>query len=207
MKIICISDTHGQHWRLKIDPCDILIHCGDMDIQCISHLKDINEWFGQQPSKKNICIPGNHDRFLEREDKYFLKTEFTNACLLIHDIIKINCLSFFGSPFSPAFNNWSFEYQRCSEKAKRIWYGIPPSLDFLITHGPPYDVLDRNLDDERCGCEVLQREISRKSPKYHCFGHIHGEYGQNFEHDVQFINCSVLNEDYKLVNKPTIINI
>jgi len=36
---------------------------------------------------------------------------------------------------------------------------IIPKCNILVTHCPPYGILDRNIQDERCGCEVLQREI------------------------------------------------
>lgn len=29
MKLVVISDTHGQHDKLTIPECDVLIHCGD----------------------------------------------------------------------------------------------------------------------------------------------------------------------------------
>jgi predicted phosphodiesterase len=30
MKIICISDTHGQHQNLKLPEGDMIIHAGDV---------------------------------------------------------------------------------------------------------------------------------------------------------------------------------
>ena len=42
MRVICISDTHGKHRDLKLEKCDILIHCGDMNINCLNDLLDID---------------------------------------------------------------------------------------------------------------------------------------------------------------------
>lgn len=208
-KICCISDTHFQHEKIKIEPCDILIHSGDMDIQSLEDIDAIDKWFGEQPAKHVIAIPGNHDRFLESEDKYFLKNYFKNCNLLIHDLIKIEELWIFGSPYSPAFNNWAFEYQRCSKEAKAIWSSIPNNLDILVTHGPSYGMLDENPSGLKCGCEVMARIIQEKTPKYHIYGHIHGFGGLmklpsviDNKEVTTFINCSVLNEDYKVENNP-----
>lgn len=30
LKIVHISDTHGKHEQVKVPPCDILIHTGDI---------------------------------------------------------------------------------------------------------------------------------------------------------------------------------
>ena len=94
-------------------------------------------------------------------------------------------------------------YPRCSEEAKKHWKQIPQDLDILLTHGPAYGILDRNMWDERCGCEVLVREIAKKRPKWHVFGHIHGHGGKIINQEgVNFVNASVLDEEYKVKNNP-----
>ena len=43
-------------------------------------------------------------------------------------------------------------------------------------------------------------------PKFHIFGHIHGSYGVHTEDNTTFVNVSVMDENYDVINKPTIIN-
>lgn len=49
--------------------------------------------------------------------------------------------------------------------------------DVLITHGPPYGILDLNFEDLKVGCEELMRAVIRVQPRLHIFGHIHEAYG------------------------------
>lgn len=59
---------------------------------------------------------------------------------------------------------------------------IPTNTDVVITHGPPYKVLDK-VDHDECsdinvGCPILFQHITERiKPKYHIFGHIHESYG------------------------------
>jgi hypothetical protein len=40
-----------------------------------------------------------------------------------------------------------------------VWDKIPADTDVLITHGPPYGILDLTYDDEKVGCEELMKVI------------------------------------------------
>ena len=208
IRIIAISDTHGIHRTLQPISGDILIHAGDMTITSLSALKEINAWFGTLDFKHVICIAGNHDTFLEEIGPAKSKKLFTNAIYLHNESVNLMGKSFYGSPYSPMFNNWSFMYERGSIELKEIWEQIPENLDYLITHCPPYGILDRNLQDLRCGCEILVREIAKKFPLVHIFGHIHMNGGRAISSGgISFYNVSVLNEQYKLTNEPTIIEV
>ena len=125
---------------------------------------------------------------------------------------------------TPAFNGMrgglTF-YTNDDGEAKGVWRGMPKKLDILITHGPPKFILDEvpryeygqtfrvgEQTVEHCGDGMLASKVIKNKPKYHIFGHIHEGYGQ-FEanYGTKFINCSVVNEVYNVVNKPVIINL
>ena len=84
---------------------------------------------------------------------------------------------------------------------------IPEGVDILITHGPPHRILDQ-VDSrgpnayEYVGCELLMDKIRKIKPKVHVFGHIHEQSGYDEKDGTLFINASVLNSQYQLVNKP-----
>jgi Icc-related predicted phosphoesterase len=206
-KIVAISDTHGLHNDIIVPECDILIFAGDFDIMSADDLQSANIWFGRQKATKVIFCAGNHDVYLEKVSKDYIKKIFTNVIYLEDELVEIDGIRIYGSPRTPYFNGWAFMYQRCSLEAKEIWEKIPENLDFLITHGPSYGIRDKNLNSERCGCKVLSKEIMKKKPLRHVFGHIHGEYGCCNDMGIDFFNVSVLNEDYNLVNPVTIIGI
>ncbi|KAF9885774.1 hypothetical protein FE257_012356 [Aspergillus nanangensis] len=108
----------------------------------------------------------------------------------------------YASPWTPEFCRWAFAYDRSvdrfnpAEAAKEeesasvenegalerfvATNPIPdyPGVDIVLTHGPPYGVLDRVVGShESVGCEHLFRAVSRAKPRLHVFGHIHEGYG------------------------------
>jgi hypothetical protein len=53
-----------------------------------------------------------------------------------------------------------------------------PGVDILLTHGPPYGILDQVIGSrESVGCKHLYRAVERARPALHVFGHIHEGYG------------------------------
>ena len=80
----------------------------------------------------------------------------------------------------------------------QYWDQIPDNLDVLITHGPPFGILDQiTSDTEHFGCEELLKAVEEKKPKVHIFGHIHGGAG-TFDNGVtRFVNAAYLNESYR----------
>jgi len=223
MKIIFISDTHTKHEGLKIEPCDILIHSGDFSNRgsIIDFTKFIN-WFDKQPAKHKIFIAGNHDFCFENDNKNFCLDKlknYKNIHYLQDSSIIIDGINIYGSPWTPYFYNWAFngrtkDYQATNKNPwlREICDKIPNNTDILITHGPPRGILDL-LDSfgsnpgENVGCEYLLNKVNEVKPKYHVFGHIHEGYGIREQDGITFINASVLNSRYELVNKPIIYNI
>lgn len=70
------------------------------------------------------------------------------------------------------------------------------------THDPPKGILDQTQRGETVGCVDLLEIVEKIKPKVHLFGHIHEAYGQLEQEGVHYVNASVLNLQYQLVNKP-----
>jgi Icc-related predicted phosphoesterase len=68
-------------------------------------------------------------------------------------------------------------------------------------------MLDKNASGESCGSRALRARISEVKPRYHIFGHIHQNYGRKKYAGTEYINASLLNDNYELVNKPAVIEI
>lgn len=111
----------------------------------------------------------------------------------------IEGINFYGSPVTPFFYDWAFNCER-GEKIKQYWDKIPENTDVLITHGPPFGILDKTTTGEIVGCEELAKAVNRIQPKVHIFGHIHEEYGMIAKGETTYINASLLNERYHYVN-------
>jgi len=53
---------------------------------------------------------------------------------------------------------------------------IPDDIDILVTHWPPYGILDNDL-----GSPDILNFVLKAQPKWHLFGHIHETEGQQFQ--------------------------
>ncbi|KAK8859194.1 Metallo-dependent phosphatase-like protein [Apiospora arundinis] len=87
----------------------------------------------------------------------------------------------FGSPWTPQFESWAFQYTRHQEDdglaASRVWNDIPLDTDVLITHGPSFGHRDETVGREAAGCEELRRAMWRVRPRLAVCGHIHEARG------------------------------
>ncbi len=113
----------------------------------------------------------------------------------------VNGIKIWGSPVTPWLFNWAFNRMR-GDNIGRHWDLIPEDTDILITHGPPFRTLDKNIEEIHIGCKDLFLRIQDVKPKLHIFGHVHESYGVVEKHGMTFINASVLNEKYEIVNQP-----
>jgi Icc-related predicted phosphoesterase len=180
----------------------MIIHAGDISKRGAKHeVIDFLNWFSSLDFEYKIFIAGNHDFFLEQAIDYELQEIIPDNVIYLNDSgITINNINIWGSPVQPWFHDWAFNRQR-GEDIKKHWDLIPDSTDILITHGPPYEILDTTIHNQHVGCQDLLNKVLLVKPKIHVFGHIHESYGQKIVHDIQFINASVLDEKYRLVNK------
>lgn len=208
MLIKLISDTHNDHHQLnsKDLESDILIHCGDACTKGnYSEGYAFLMWFVKQPAKYKILVPGNHDKKL-REHKELIKLAYDLGIIVLNDdYLEINGISFYGH--SKTFMS-SFKYTKEQiSMRKSVWKNIPENLDFLLTHMPPYGILDTNREGEHCGCPELLEKVKEVKPIYHIFGHIHENgHTRTPKHDTTFINVANKNREYILVRPPYTIN-
>ena len=84
---------------------------------------------------------------------------------------------------------------------------IPKATDILITHGPPFGILDETVSGMNVGCEDLLETIRQTKVKLHVFGHIHEAYGVEESGGVKFVNASVLDFKYNQVNAPIVMEL
>ena len=204
MKFVVVSDTHLQHHKLKLPLADAIIHAGDItETGRKEEVLDFLEWFKSLPYEYKIFIGGNHDFYLEKIANTAEEKELIPEGIhyLNDSGIKIRNLSIWGSPVQPQFYNWAFNRKRGLEIQKH-WDLIPDNTNILITHGPPFGILDINLEGQNVGCENLLAKVQKVKPSFHVFGHIHEGYGRIKKDGIDFMNCSILNELYRFKNKP-----
>lgn len=192
MIIKAVSDTHRGHvdYTDLLKDCDIIIHAGDADAYDEMTYETFKKWaikVSKQAKFGMILVPGNHDRFIA-DDPDYIKEDFlgTDVHLLINDYIELGGLKIFGSPYSLAFGDtWTAFAGDESDLEKKAWNKIPQELDILITHTPPWSVLDSYL-----GSRSLLLKVQETKPKIHIFGHIHQGSGIEESEDTTFVNAA-----------------
>ncbi len=161
------------------------------------------------PHSYKIVIAGNHDRYRNT----ILRKGITNAIYLENESVEIEGLKIWGSPYTPSFTGMrrglSF-YRTPGKQMGKIWKQIPEDVDILVTHGPPNGFLDRVMKGPDIGVHVGDGMLAATlhklhSMNLHMFGHIHEGYGIIHVGKRWYVNSSVVNEDYNMINKPTII--
>ena len=162
-----------------------------------------------------------------RENSPWIKCSHTPICP--HTIKKT--VKIWGSPWTKTFKRMNpkykaftsdhdEEYEECTKHGRMFlkrdsleykWNLIPDDIDILVTHSPPYGILDETYDPvarlfKQCGSKSLLKRVCEIKPKLHVFGHIHEGYGEvlaEWQHpNTKFINASYVNEHYEPVNKP-----
>ncbi len=214
--MVFISDTHLK--EPKLPEGDILIHCGDLTYDGSG--EQVNralKWLGNQDYEEIIVVPGNHDWLFQRNPT-FAKELCEKYALtgLVDEFIIFNGLKIYGSPWQPEFCDWAFNAGRTLEQAQTLhlpyindkWRLIPDDTNILVTHGPPYMMLDYAPQCNHVGCvDLWNRVIQLKDLKIHAFGHIHYSYGVKEFNGVKFINAAICNEQYKAANEPIVIEL
>lgn len=218
MKITTISDTHGMHHEITQPKGGDLIICAG-DVTPNGKENDVEEflrWFSDQDYKYKVLVAGNHDWHFESQgDRYYVERCEDYGIKYLNDSeVKIEGLKVWGSPITPAFNNWAFNRARSPVDPQATpqmttihehWDKIPEDVDILITHGPPQgilDVADRGflVNAQSVGCSYLRYVVERIKPKLHVFGHIHEQRGVHIENvdgvPIVFVNSACLDHMY-----------
>jgi Icc-related predicted phosphoesterase len=206
MKFSCISDTHGIPDKLKIESSDFIIHSGDiLKKYKLEQVEEFVHWYSNLPAKYKILVAGNHDRFMTREKQTFLDMIKDKIIYLENSGIELEGIKFWGSPSV----KWCGPYKHFTfmdeTEAQEIFSQIPPDTDILISHGPPYGILDSDSELDGTyhhGSKALLERILQIKPRYHVFGHVHRNYGQFQNEHTIFINSCIVSNDEIPENNP-----
>lgn len=217
MKLVCISDFHSQQLD-DLPEGQVLIIAGDSTMNgTVNEMCWLRSWLMKQAEKFPyiIWVAGNHDRLFKTNYNLAKSLiEESGAIYLEDSEVKIGGLRFYGSPWTSGLegykSHWAFAKLRT--ELLDIWKKIPEGLDVLITHMPPWGILDEVIDKydniTRFGCYDLRHIIKKRKPKIHIFGHIHWSGGKSVKYyDTECFNVALMSEEYEVVNKPTVIEV
>jgi Icc-related predicted phosphoesterase len=205
MVLVLFGDTHELHREVEVPAGDILICVGDFTMfsKNLSAIEDFNEWLGELPHRHKIVVPGNHEFFLESNPER--RSLLDNANVLIDEGIEIEGLNIYGSPTTPLLGT-AFGMSSPNDRA-RHWSKVPDDTHVLVTHGPPFGILDLSPGQaERMGDPELRNRVRElPSLKLHAFGHVHGAHGAVEQNGVTFANVALMGHLGDLVQAPTVL--
>lgn len=196
MKIITahISDTHNDT-SLNCGEGNILFHHGDATNKGTEkEISNFNDFLTKQLNNFDhiVYIPGNHDLLFESNEKR-ARSFFSNnrIHILINESLKLYDFKIYGSPFSRTYGNFAF--MKDGLKLFEEWEKIPKDVEILITHSPPFGILDyASSRTGNLGCQNLmwRVETEYKSLLLHGFGHIHESNGIKEKDGKIFLNAA-----------------
>lgn len=222
MKICAFSDMHGQY-NFEVEPCDIVLICGDIvPLRIQTYSKESEEWFktffipwcNNLPCEKVVFIAGNHDFwFMRHSDRVRLSLEGQDKIVYLDcEYYEYKGKVIYGTPWCKPFYNWAF-MEPVEDSDKR--YKDVEKFDILMSHDAPYGISDVLLqkdcywaDGSHIGNHALRRLVDKVKPQLVLQGHLHSCGHEETIHNGTSVYCvSLLDERYEMVYKPLYIEI
>ncbi|EFC48665.1 predicted protein [Naegleria gruberi] len=167
-------------------------------------ISSFNEWIGELPHPIKIVIAGNHEMGFNGLTRSFIrKNILPNAIYLQDQTLIINykgqeLLRLYGTPWTTS-SNMGFSISR--HRIKDKWEKIPMETDVLITHLPPFGIMDlASGKDPAFFCDYCKKEHkyrkhwgnvelrnkaielnSKGCLQAHLYGHVHEFHGTTVE--------------------------
>jgi len=124
LRIVALSDVHGEWGRITVPDGDLLIVAGDLCDDVPEERTAANDWLASMPHAHKLYVPGNHDL-----GGVYDATPFPSVHVLVDERIEIAGVGIYGAP-------WESLGRETWERK------IPPGMDVLVTHEPPFGIRD-----------------------------------------------------------------
>lgn len=179
MKLLLFSDvhmdkSHCQRLATMAGDSDVVIGAGDFGSLRMGINKTI-KWLSAI-EKPSVVVPGNAESFEElREacDKWWPQARVLHGTGAV-----VNGLTFFGLgggiPITP-FGSWSYDFTE--KQAAELLIDCPRHA-VLVSHSPPYGILDLSSRGQHLGSKAVREVIDEKKPTLVVCGHIHESAGK-----------------------------
>ena len=157
----------------------------------MSEIGPFLEWWDSMDRqfRYKVLVPGNHeyglDKLSREERNALLHCDGVRSFCLVDEGATVMGLRFYGSPWTNCCMAWHATLDERTEilssvpgrqplkKKTAASASTPEAVDVLVTHAPPYRIMDANF-----GCKALARAVAeRVQPSLHCFGHVHAGNG------------------------------
>jgi len=172
IRILCVSDYH-RHKDLadnveklaRKEKVDVIVNAGDF----------LSQEFAAKvlgsTAFRTFVVRGNWDQGISVMNK--------KVTVLLNEVAEYKGYFFLGV-------EWG-SYSQLQKMAK----GIDPKRLVIITHDPPYDILDISYFGSNAGMPELRELVEAIKPAIHVFGHIHESAGVIKHRGTLFINAAL----------------
>jgi Icc-related predicted phosphoesterase len=231
MRIAAVSDLHG--YLPEIPACDLLIIAGDVcpdrfgpllamhdpDQQKAWFDRHVRPWLARAPATHKVLTWGNHDwcgQACDFSPDLSVEARTTEFRILVDRSTRVptggddSSITIWATPWSNQFMNWAF--MKPPTELADVYAAIPDRTDILVSHQPPFGYGDRLVDRrsgqiQHLGSRELLAAIDRVKPRLVICGHIHDGHGRYEHGGVPIYNASVVDEQYRLVHRPTVVDL
>mmetsp|Transcript_47724 Transcript_47724/g.79180 ORF Transcript_47724/g.79180 Transcript_47724/m.79180 type:complete len:302 (-) Transcript_47724:22-927(-) len=219
IRLVCTSDTHMHHDRMKMPPGDCLIVAGDITNwrSTTENLPRVLQWLKSLTQYEyKVVIAGNHEVRFNENDAESTKQLFqsqADAIYLQDSACEVYGLKIYGTPWHPKRGCFfhAEAFAKPTKDLQQIFAQIPSDTDILISHVPPYGIRDYETAGHIGSDSLLENSKDRVKPIMHIFGHVHGTNGLSYIQDCEtlFVNtatrvnvfdivCSEDSDEYKV---------
>ena len=206
MRIVALSDLHG-YLPPNVPAADLVLIAGDVcpdaagpgdQLFWLHH--HFAPWAERLRARAKVMCWGNHDfvgEMLPASSRALPVEAVTDRK------VSVLGLTIYATPWTCTVPGvWAFDVQ--PKQLAVHMEKIPDGIDILMTHGPPYGVLDRVVSGHRVGSTALAAAVARVGPRLHVFGHIHEARGQ----EGSSYNVAIVDERYEPYQLPlTVIDL
>ena len=178
MKLLVFSDLHNDfRTAAKLvelsNAVDVVVGAGDF---CVAR-QGLDEIIAvlSAITKPTVVVPGNSE---SNEELLQACRSWESARVLHGRRVTIAEIPFYGIgggiPITP-FGSWSYDFTE--DEAYDLLRDCPTG-GVLVSHSPPWGVLDVSSGGRKLGSQAVRETIIRKQPELVVCGHIHGSAGQ-----------------------------
>jgi putative phosphoesterase len=172
MKILCVADYHREKELAENveklaskEKVDVIINAGDFLSE------DFAKKILDKTKFKTFVVRGNWDQELKSKNR--------KVKILENEVSEYRGYYFLGV-------DWG-HYSKIFKLAK----GKDPKKIVVVTHDPPFDILDMSYFGSNAGVMELREAIERIKPVLHVFGHIHESAGVMKHKGTLFVNAAL----------------
>lgn len=215
MRLVATSDCHGKLDPAVLPPGDVLLLAGDLLADAPPDAADPVAWQTERLREFDdqllglayrvvLLVAGNHDRVLQARPD--LGRALRGARYLQDEACQVDGVRFYGSPWQPNLWHHPFFAADCRDARARFGH-IPPDTDVLVTHSPPWGVLDVWAPPHALGSRMLRARMAAVRPRVHVFGHVHPSYGAHEVDGVRCYNAALCDGAGAPINPPHVIDL